>query len=140
MTIQSILVVFHKFWHVVLHVLLSSKYFINIMIVSLTYEILNMLCWEDCFTFLHCILFCLFLSNLLGWHQLIKLYRFQVYNSIKHYLYKYYFFTIPSQFLSITIYSPFALFYHHPLLPFPSDNHHTAVSAWVFWVLFFVFA
>ena len=67
-----------------------------------------------------------FKLNLLGWHWLIKLHRFQVYNSITHHLC---IVCSPPQIKSpsITIYLPFTLFYLPHPTPFPSGNHHTVV-------------
>ena len=58
-----------------------------------------------------------FLFNLLEWHWVIKLYRFQAYNSI---ICDLYIVCSPSQVKSpsITIYFPFTLFYL-PHIPFP---------------------
>ena len=56
----------------------------------------------------------LFLLNLLGWHWLIKLYRFQVYDSIMHHLFIVFcVFTTPSQ----------VSFSYLPAR-YPSGNHH----------------
>ena len=60
------------------------------------------------------------LMNLLGWHWLIKLYRFQVYSSKYIICILYRVFTAPSQVSFISISPPFTLFYlsslHLPLV------------------------
>ena len=67
-----------------------------------------------------------FLSDLLGWHWLIKLYRFQVHCSMIHHLY---IISCVHQPKSSLLLSPFI----PPLpsspapTPFTSDNHHTVV-------------
>ena len=50
------------------------------------------------------------------WHWLIKLYMFQIYNSITR---------------SVTIYPSCALSYLPPY-PFPSGNHHIVISVYEF--------
>ena len=61
--------------------------------------------------------FLIILSNLLGWHWLIKLHRFQVYSSMIHHLLLYHVFTTPSQSPSTTIFASFTLSTTRP--PFP---------------------
>ena len=67
--------------------------------------------------------------NLLGWHCLIKLYRFQVHNSIIHNLY------------FSCVFSQNQVSFHHHLCPvpsstsptpFPSGNHHIVVCIYEF--------
>ena len=68
----------------------------------------------------------------IGWHWLIRLYKFQVYNSIIDRLYIalcVHYLKVKSP--SITIY--LTLF---TLLTFPSANHSTVVCVWVFFVCF----
>ena len=70
---------------------------------------------------------------LLGWQWLIKLHRFQVYNSVIHHLYialcahcpKSPYIWLPSPFTTPT--------------PLPSGNHHTIVHFWVFVFLLYSF-
>ena len=76
-----------------------------------------------------------FKLNLLGWHWLIKLYRFQVYNSIIHHLYIVLCVHPPQvKSPSIPISTPFTLLYLPPI-PFPSGNHHTVSVSMSFWFL-----
>ena len=72
------------------------------------------------------LLLLLLLLKLLGCHQLIKLYRFQVYNFI-HIIWSLPKFKSPS----VTIYPPCSPFYLSPP-PFPSVNHHTVVCVFEF--------
>ena len=72
--------------------------------------------------------------NLLGWHWLIKLYRFQVCNSLILHLY-----------IVLCVHHPNSSLLPSPFIPhlpsstsptpFPSDNHHTVVC--VYEVVFF---
>ena len=60
--------------------------------------------------------------NLLEWHWLIKLYRFQVYNSITHHLYVVLCIHHPQSSLLPSLFIP-----PSPTPFSPSDNHHTFV-------------
>ena len=90
------------------------------------------------FFLLHCFLFYFFfLFNLLGCYWLTKLFKFQVHNSITHYLYTVLYIRQPKSSLCP---SPFILLYPPPplcTLP-PRSNHHTVV--WVHNCYFFIFA
>ena len=93
--------------------------------------------WQTLFEKHYFYLFNLFLENVY-WCWLIKLYRFQVYNSIIHHLYS-----------ILCIYHPKSSLLHHHLSPpvsssilspplFPSGNHHIVVCVLrVFWGFFF---
>ena len=76
------------------------------------------------------IYFYLIFIELMGWHWLIKLYRFQVYDSVTHHLYIVLCVHHPKPSLLPT---PFILLY--PLLhlptPLPSGNHHTVLLVYV---------
>ena len=89
------------------------------------------------FFLLHCFLFYFFfLFNLLGCYWLTKLFKFQVHNSITHYLYTVLYIRQPKSSLCP---SPFILLYPPPplcTLP-PRSNHHTVV--WVHNCYFFHF-
>ena len=66
-----------------------------------------------------CILF-LFLLNLLGWHWLIKLYMFQVYNSTIHHLY-----------IVLCVHHPNSSFFPSPFIPsLPSSTCLHPLSIW----------
>ena len=67
----------------------------------------------------------IYLLDILGWHWLIKLHRFQVDNSIIHHLY----IVLCVHQSQVTIYAPFPLFYLLPS-PFPSGNPYTVVCVW----------
>ena len=82
------------------------------------------------FVFYRTVLFFSFLLNLLGWHWLTKLHRFQVHNSTNIIFTLYCVFPPPSQ---VSVYHHLALntLLHLPLLPSPG-NHHTAVHIYEF--------
>ena len=88
----------------------------------------------------HVVLFFFAFSlNLLGWHWLIKLYRFQVYISTIHHLYIVLCVPTPSQVSSITIYPCFTLFYvPHPLSLWQSP--YCFLCLWVFFLNPFTFS
>ena len=67
------------------------------------------------------------------WHWFIKLYRFQVYNSIIHHCILYCVFITPNQASFHHHLSPFTLFY---LSHFPSGNLHTVICVYEFLVYF----
>ena len=78
------------------------------------------------FSWMHIVLF-YFLLNLLGWHWLIKLCRFKVYNSIMHHLC---IVLCVHHFKSSVFPSPFISLYPH--LPCPPLFHHIVLCLWVF--------
>ena len=79
-------------------------------------------------------LFLKFLLNWLGWHWLIKLYRFQVYNSIIHYLYIVLCVHYQSQVFCYHLYLLYPLLLP-PTTPLPSGHHHTVVCVCEFFLL-----
>ena len=73
--------------------------------------------------------------NLLGWHWLIKLHKFQACNSIIHYLCIALYVHHPKSSLFPSPFTPplpFATFFHPP---FPSGYHHTVVCVYEFFFL-----
>ena len=76
--------------------------------------------------------------TLLGWHWLIKLYGFQVYNFITNHLYIVFCSSPQVKSLSIIFYSPLMFFYLPPI-PFSSGNQHTVVRVWVSYSLLNLF-
>ena len=69
------------------------------------------------------------LLNLLLWHWLIKLYRFQVYNSIIHYLYIVLCVHYPKSSLLPSLFIPTFTLFCLPTPSFPSCNHHIVVCS-----------
>ena len=78
-----------------------------------------------------------FKLNILWWHWLIKLYRFQVYNSIIHHLYIILYVHHPkSSLLPSPFNSNLFTLFCFPPPPFTSGNHYTVVCVYKFCFLF----
>ena len=92
---------------------------------SFIFFLLKLYAYFPCIIFSHF----KFYLNLMGWHWLIKLYRFQVYSFIIHHVC--FIVRSPPQIMSFsfTIYFPYTFSYLPPP-PFPSGNHHTVVCVW----------